>query len=95
MARARRKSSEQPIGVGTTTRAMRKNKKAINSDLLLDIDPLTDNQEKLFGSYNNGKNLVAYGAAGTGKTFITLYNALKDVLDERSPYDNIQTTPRT
>ena len=89
MARGRRKSSEQPIGVGMTTRAMRKNRKNINSELLLNIDPLTDNQERLFKSYDEGKNLVAYGAAGTGKTFITLYNALQDVLDERSVYDKI------
>ena len=66
-----------------------KRKKPIGFDLLLDIDPLTDNQERLFNSYDDGKNLVAYGAAGTGKTFITLYNALKDVLDERSPYEKI------
>jgi predicted ribonuclease YlaK len=89
MARGRRKGSEQPIGVGMTTRATRKNKKAINADLLLDIEPLTDNQERLFKSFSEGKNLVAYGAAGTGKTFITLYNAICDVLDERSPYDKI------
>lgn len=72
-----------------TTRAMRKNKKTINADLLLNIDPLTDNQEKLFSAYDDGKNIVAYGAAGTGKTFITLYNALQDVLDERSLYEKI------
>jgi len=89
MPRGRRKSGEQPIGVGITTRGMRRNKKAINSDLLLEIDPLTENQEKLFSSYDDQKNLVAYGAAGTGKTFITLYNALKDVLDERSLYEKI------
>jgi predicted ribonuclease YlaK len=89
MARGRRKGGEQPIGVGMTTRAMRKNKKSINADLLLDIDPLTENQENLFDSYDKNKNLVAYGAAGTGKTFITLYNALRDVLDERSPYEKI------
>jgi len=89
MPRARKKGSDQPIGVGMTTRAMRKNKKPINADLLLNIDPLTENQERLFDSYSNDKNLVAYGAAGTGKTFITLYNALCDVLDERSPYEKI------
>jgi predicted ribonuclease YlaK len=33
--------------------------------------------------------LVAYGCAGTGKTFISLYNALKDVLDETTPYEQI------
>jgi predicted ribonuclease YlaK len=87
MARKRR-TADQPIGVGMTAKQM-KRKKPISADLLLDIDPLTDNQENLFKSYDDGKHLVAYGAAGTGKTFITLYNALKDVLDERSPYDKI------
>ena len=89
MARGRRKSGEHPLDMGMTGRSMKKNKKAINADLLLDIDPLTENQENLFDSYDKNKNLVAYGAAGTGKTFITLYNALKDVLDERSPYEKI------
>jgi phosphate starvation-inducible PhoH-like protein len=50
---------------------------------------LTDNQEKLFESYKNGQNIFAYGAAGTGKTFISLYLALKDVLDETTPYKKI------
>ena len=54
-----------------------------------DIEPLTDNQETLFESYKLDKNIVAYGCAGTGKTFITLYNALMDVLDEKSPYEKI------
>ena len=88
MARKRRSNSEQPIGVGLTAKQMRR-KKPINSDLLIDIEPLTDNQKKLFDSYAEGKHLVAYGAAGTGKTFITLYNALADVLDERTPYEKI------
>ena len=64
-------------------------KKPINSDLLVDIEPLTDNQKRLFTSYSEGKHLVAYGVAGTGKTFITLYNALCDVLDPTTPYDKI------
>ena len=87
MARKRR-ASDQPIGVGMTTKQM-KRKKPINWEFLLDIDPLTENQKKLFDAYDDNKNLVAYGAAGTGKTFITLYNALKDVLDENSPYEKI------
>jgi len=36
-----------------------------------------------------GKNLFAYGAAGTGKTFVVLYNALKEVLSEDTPYRKI------
>jgi len=87
MAR-RKRANDQPIGVGLTAKQM-KRKKPINSELLLDIEPLTDNQKKLFDAYSNGQHLVAYGCAGTGKTFITLYNALCDVLDERTPYEKI------
>ena len=83
-----KRKRDQPIGVGLTAKQM-KRRKPINTELMRDIDPLTENQEKLFDSYANDKNLVAYGAAGTGKTFITLYNALRDVLDERSPYEKI------
>ena len=85
---ARRKRAEQPIGVGLTTRQM-KRKKPLSSEYLVDIEPLTDNQRKLFESYKEQKHLVAYGCAGTGKTFITLFNAIKDVLDERSPYERV------
>ena len=66
-----------------------KRKKPINQDLMRKIEPLTKNQEELFRCYKNDQNLVAYGCAGTGKTFITLYNALRDVLDERTPYEKI------
>ena len=84
----RKKNSDQPIGVGLTVKQM-KRKKPINSDLMRDIDPLTENQKLLFEAYENDKNVVAYGAAGTGKTFITLWNALQDVLDENTPYEKI------
>ena len=88
MARKKRNNDLQPIGVGLTAKQM-KRKKPVNSDFLVDIQPLTENQEQLFKSYKEGKHLVAYGCAGTGKTFITLYNALKDVLDERTPYEKV------
>ena len=84
----RRKKTEDPIGVGMTAKQM-KRRKPINQDLMRDIEPLTDNQRQLFESYDSGKNIVAYGCAGTGKTFITLYNALQEVLDERTPYEKI------
>ena len=66
-----------------------KRRKPINNDFLRDIEPLTPNQQSLFDSYASGKNIVAYGCAGTGKTFITLYNAIKDVLDEKTPYEKV------
>ena len=84
----RKKKTDQPIGVGLTAKQM-KRKKPINTDMMRDIEPLTPNQQILFNAYAENKNLVAYGCAGTGKTFITLYNALRDVLDQETPYEKV------
>jgi len=88
MPRKKKTNGDQPIGIGLTTKQM-KRKKPIGNTYLLDIEPITDNQKKLFDSYADGKHLVAYGTAGTGKTFISLYNALADILDETTPYERI------
>ena len=82
------RKGNSPIGVGMTSKQM-KRKKPINTDLLNKIEPITDNQKILFDAYKEGKNIFAYGAAGTGKTFVALYLALRDVLDERTPYDKV------
>tara|TARA_B100001109_G_scaffold147437_1_gene120086 strand:+ start:377 stop:1129 length:753 start_codon:yes stop_codon:yes gene_type:complete len=84
----KKRNGDQPIGVGMTAKQM-KRKKPVNADYLVNIEPITDNQKRLFESYDSGKHIIAYGSAGTGKTFVTLYNALKDVLDEKTPYERI------
>ena len=84
----RKKKTEQPIGVGLTAKQMRR-KKPLNTDLMVDIEPLTTNQDIFFHQYGEGKHIFAYGCAGTGKTFIALYNALKDVLDPETPYEKV------
>ena len=43
----------------------------------------------LFDAYDKGQHIVAFGCAGTGKTFISLYNAIQDVLSDKTPYDKI------
>jgi len=90
MPRGRKKGNAEPqVGVGLTPKQLRR-KKPINLDLLKEINPLTDNQERYYNAYEEDKKcVVAFGAAGTGKTFITLYNALCDVLDDRTPYQKI------
>ena len=88
MPRKKKTNGDQPIGIGLTTKQM-KRKKPIGNTYLLDIEPITNNQKRLFESYAEDKHLVAYGTAGTGKTFISLYNALADVLDESTPYEKI------
>jgi phosphate starvation-inducible PhoH-like protein len=56
---------------------------------LLNVLPLTSKQEMLFEDYKNGKNIMAYGAAGTGKTYPLLYLALIDVLEHYSLYNRL------
>ena len=80
--------STNPVPFGMSNRVM-KRKKPINLDYIKKIEPLTPGQEQFFQKYGEGQNLVAYGCAGTGKTFITLYNALMDVLDTKTPYEKI------
>ena len=86
MTRARRKTRQQsniPLN----------KKKAQNSlvtlDHLIELQPLTENQEKLFDAYDNGKNIVAHGYPGTGKSLCLLYKALEDVLDPKTPYKKV------
>jgi len=80
--------STNPVPFGMSNKQM-KRKKPINLDYIKRIEPLTENQEFFFEKYKENQNLVAYGCAGTGKTFITLYNALLDVLDPSTPYEKI------
>ena len=68
----RKKKADQPIGVGLTAKQM-KRKKPINADMMRDIEPLTDNQRLLYNAYEEDKNLIAYGVAGTGKTLSLIH----------------------
>ena len=71
------------------SKKMMKRKKPINQNYFLDINPITENQDLFFKEWDKDKNLFSYGAAGTGKTFIALYLALRDVMNEESPYDKV------
>jgi len=79
---------KSPSTSSMSAKQMRR-KKPINLDHLKIIEPLTENQERVFESYGEGKNLVLHGAAGTGKTFISLYLALQQVLDPSTPFDKV------
>lgn len=43
--------------------------------------PLTENQKLTFDAFERGDNLVLHGLAGTGKTFISMYLGLREVLE--------------
>lgn len=61
----------------------------LKAEHLQRVDPLSDNQSKAFHGYHKGKNLVLSGSAGTGKTFIAMYLALREVLEKDSPYKKV------
>lgn len=49
-----------------------------------DIGPITDNQARTFRAYDQGDNLFLHGCAGTGKTFISMYLALREIQEKQS-----------
>ena len=61
----------------------------ISHDQLVEMKGVTKNQLEVFKQYAEGKNLFLYGPAGTGKTFVILYNAIKEVLDPKTNYNCI------
>ena len=61
----------------------------ISHDQLVEMKGVTKNQIEVFKQYAEGKNLFLYGPAGTGKTFVILYNAIKEVLDPKTNYNCI------
>jgi len=63
--------------------------KKVRIDDLLTIQPITDNQRKTYEAYKDNKHLLLHGIAGTGKTFLSLYLALEEVLDPSTVYDDV------
>ena len=63
--------------------------KDITYNQLSNIKPVTDSQKLVFDSWKQGLNQFLFGCAGTGKTFVSLYLALQDVLKNDTPYDKV------
>ena len=53
------------------------------------VHPLTDNQKKTFDAFHSGKHLMLHGMAGTGKTFLSMYLAIKDLIGGTSEQEKI------
>jgi phosphate starvation-inducible PhoH-like protein len=47
------------------------------------ITPMTQAQQDAFDAFDEGYHLVLTGCAGTGKTFISLYLALRDIITRK------------
>ena len=64
-------------------------KKEISSSDLVEVKPITDNQKLVFEGHKAGKNGFFFGCAGTGKTFVSLYLGLRDVLKNETAYERV------
>lgn len=53
------------------------------------VHPLTDNQKKTFEAFHDGKHLMLHGMAGTGKTFLSMYLAINDLMSGNSEQEKI------
>ena len=69
--------------------ASAKKNKEINHNNLVAVKPITDNQKVVFDTWKKGKNQFMFGAAGTGKTFISLYLAMQAVMDLKTKYEKV------
>ena len=67
----------------------KKQKLEIGSSNLISVKPITDNQKIVFETWKQKKNQFLFGCAGTGKTFISLYLALQDVMNLQTKYDKV------
>jgi predicted ribonuclease YlaK len=67
----------------------KKQKLEIGSSNLISVKPITDNQKIVFETWKKKQNQFLFGCAGTGKTFISLYLALQDVMNLQTKYDKV------
>ena len=56
---------------------------------MVSVKPITDTQKNVFETWKKGQNQFLFGAAGTGKTFVSLYLALRDIFDQKTKYDKV------
>jgi predicted ribonuclease YlaK len=85
-ARSQRKSRQQ---ANIPLNKKKQQSPLITLDHLVELQPLTKNQERLFDLYDEGKNIVAHGYPGTGKSISLIYKALEEVLDPKTPYKKV------
>ena len=68
---------------------MAKKNKDISSSNLIKVKPITEGQKTVFETWKKGQNQFLFGCAGTGKTFVSLYLAMQDVLNLQTKYEKV------
>lgn len=65
------------------------NSLTIRIEDLLVFESLTERQNEFFSKWDNHEVQVLFGSAGTGKTFISFYKAIEEVLDKGTNADTL------
>lgn len=68
---------------------LNRNQKTFSVHDMVNVKPLTKNQQLTFHLYSEGYSLILNGFAGCGKTFMAIYLALNELLDPESPYEKL------
>ena len=66
-----------------------KKSKEIDASTMVSVKPITDTQKVVFETWKKEKNQFLFGAACTGKTFVSLYLALNDIFNLKTKYDKV------
>lgn len=61
----------------------------LNGFTLRDIVPKTEAQKDTVEAFNEGYNLILHGTAGSGKSFISLFLALKKIITSTEHYQKV------
>ena len=90
MARAKKKAAKGSNVSDLQAVMDYKNSKQLTIHDLKVIKPLTTPQSQMMESYFQGLSIFATGSAGTGKSLVSLYLALNDLLQKNSTYKKIK-----
>lgn len=90
-----KKSKQENTGISKTEdryvhQPATTNQLKIKLDHLRTFEALTPNQQKFFDAYNQGGYfLFCLGSPGVGKTFLSLYRAIEEVLSKDNSYKQV------
>jgi len=85
LTRTQKKRLKRQVRQERAEKAASKTQFSQNFMQLPKINPLTSGQARTFSAFDEGKHLILHGVAGTGKTFVSLYLALRAVMGGEAP----------
>jgi predicted ribonuclease YlaK len=75
---------EQPVVIKTKSGKKKTKLNGQNLNFVLTpIEPLTENQRLTFDAYDEGKHLLLVGSAGTGKTLLSIFLAMREIFETK------------